>query len=135
MRKNIKASLVLFSPAVACVALYLAMTTLPSYHQQRALVMLLVNYVLSNITFSLMLDTMTGKKFTAHFQPIIGLLLVPLISYHALGISAQTELWLSRMMTLLALVYFFGRMTIIAIQWGDYAGTRFWIIERSKRVV
>ena len=33
MRKNIKASLVMFSPAALCIALYLAMTTLPSYHQ------------------------------------------------------------------------------------------------------
>ena len=95
--------------------------------------MLLVNYVLSNITFSLMLDTMTGKIFTPRFQPIIGLLLVPLIAYHALAVPPLIELWLSRIMTVLALIYFFGRMSIIAIQWCDYAGTRFWVIEPSKR--
>ena len=31
MRKNVKASLVMFSPAVLCVVCYMAMTTLPSY--------------------------------------------------------------------------------------------------------
>jgi len=91
MRKNFKASLMICIPNIACMGLYLLMTTLPSYTEQRALLILLVNYVISNITLSLMLDTMAGKKFSNLFQPVIGLLLVPLIAYHGLGVSAEME--------------------------------------------
>ena len=66
MRKNFKASALYFSPVAACVALYVAMSTLPSYTDQRAILMLFANYVISNITLSLMFNTMAGK----HFEPL-----------------------------------------------------------------
>ena len=91
MRKNFKASAFYFSPVAACVALYIAFTTLPSYTEQRAIVILLTNYVISNITLSLMLNTMAGRNFEPLKQPVIGLLLVPLIAYHGFGISSETE--------------------------------------------
>ena len=63
MRKNFKASAIYFSPVAACVGLYIAMSTLPSYTEQRAIVILFANYVISNITLGLMLNTMAGKSF------------------------------------------------------------------------
>ena len=134
MRKNFKAALVIFSPPAACTGLYLVMTTLPSYTGQRAMLILLVNYVISNITLSLMLNTMAGKKFSALWQPVIGLLLVPLVAYHGLGVSSETEMLLTQLMTVAAFVYFYGRMSIISFQWCDYADTPFFYIERSKRL-
>ena len=91
MRKDIKASLILFSPVATCIVLFIVMSTLPSYMEQRATVILFVNYVISNITLSLMLNTMAGKKFFPLIQPVIGLLIVPLIAYHGLGVSSETE--------------------------------------------
>ena len=91
MRKNLKASAIYFSPVAACVVLYIALSTLPSYTEQRAVVILLVNYVISNITLSLMLNTMAGRHFEPLKQSIIGLLIVPLIAYHGFGVSSETE--------------------------------------------
>ena len=90
MRKDLKASLIVFSPVATCVVLFIVMSTLPSYMEQRATLLLFVNYVISNITLSLMLNTMAGKNFS-FLQPVIGLLIVPLIAYHGLGVSSETE--------------------------------------------
>lgn len=79
------------------------------------MLILLVNYVISNITFNLMLDTMAGKKFSYFFQPAIGLLILPLIAFHAFGVAAETEILITRVMTALALLYFVVRLTIVAI--------------------
>ena len=128
MRADFKGSLVLFSPVAACVGIFFAMTTLPSYLEQRAIVMLLVNYVISNLTLSLMMNTMAGKRFTPMQQPVIGLLLVPLVAYHGFGASSELEQWLCRALTVLAFLYFYGRIAILAIQWCDYADTPFFSV-------
>ena len=120
IRTDCKTSLITFSPHAICVALFFMMTTLPSYTEQRAIVFLFVNYILSNITLSLMMHTMTGKKFS-FIQPITLLLLVPLVAYHCMGASSEMEQWLSRALTALALFYFYGRLAVISIQWCDFA--------------
>ena len=134
LRENFKVSFSIFSPVLTCICLYLVMTTLPSYAEQRAVLILLVNYVISNISLSLMISTMTGKVFSNIVQPVIGLLIVPLVAYHGFGVAAETEILLRRAMTALALLFFIARLVIIAIQWGDYANTPFWIIQKPKRI-
>ena len=55
----------MLSPYAITIAMYsLALSTLPSFVEQKAILLLFVNYILSIITLNLMLDTMTGKKFT-----------------------------------------------------------------------
>ena len=120
MRVNCKAALKAFSPQMVCMAMFFALTTLPSYTEQRGLLFLFVNYVMSNITLNLMLSTMTGKKFRA-LQPVICILMVPLVAYHGFGISAESELLLTKGLTAAALLFFYGKMSIVSVQWCDYA--------------
>ena len=63
MRVNIRETLKLVSPQAICMILYLAMSTLPSYQDHRAIAILFVNYVMSVITLNIMLHNMAGKKF------------------------------------------------------------------------
>ena len=132
MRVDCKKALKCFSPMAICVGLYYALSTVPSYMEQRGLLILFVNYVMSNITLNLMLDTMTGKKFKL-IQPVIYLLLVPLISYHCFGITDAQEILLTRVLTAITLIYFYGQMSIVSMQWCDYSQTPFWYVPKSKR--
>ena len=132
MSKNFKMTLVYFSPALITVVSYLAMVTLPSYKSQKAILLLLVNYILSNVALGMMLSGMTGKK--THFFPrILLLLFVPLFAYHVLGVSAETEMVLSIGVTVYSFILFYARVTLISIQWCHFAGTPFFIVPKEKR--
>ena len=73
-------------PVIGCLGTFYACTTLPSYQEQRALIILMINYVLSVITLNLMLHNMTGKKFSTA-QPMLLLPLIPLAAYHLFEVS------------------------------------------------
>ena len=109
---------------------YLAMSTLPSYQEHRGIVILFVNYVMSVVTFNMMLHNMAGKKFSV-LQSVIFLLAIPLLAYHVFGVSAETEKLLTIALTGLTFIVFFVRMVCISIQWGDYSGKPFFYIRAS----
>ena len=94
--------------------------------------MLFVNLVMSNITLSLMLSNMAGKKFTA-IQPIIGMLIVPPAAYHLLGCSDKHEILLTNYLTMTAFLIWLGRMFILALQWRDVSHTSIFITPKEKR--
>ena len=67
MRKDLKLSLKYFSCCLVSVAGLLAMGGLPSYTDQRAIVVLLAELTVANSTLSLMFHAMAGAKFTFVF--------------------------------------------------------------------
>ena len=83
-----KLTMYLYTPVMACLSLFYAITTLPCYIEQRGIIFLMINYVLSVITLNIMLYNMAGKPFSV-LQPIILLLTVPLVA-HLAGVDAQT---------------------------------------------
>lgn len=79
-----------FLPVITCLSLFYAFTYLPCYNEQRGLIILLINYVISTITLNLMLFNMTGKPFSI-IQPIILLPVIPLVAYHFIGVTPEVE--------------------------------------------
>ena len=104
--------------------------TLPSYTQQRALLCLMVNYVLSVITLNLMLHNMTGKSFSTA-QPMLLLPLVPLVAYHLIGVSPEIERAIPMVITVAAWVIFVTKMAVLSKQWCDFSGKYFWTIKKE----
>ena len=82
---------------------------------------LLVNYVIANLSWNLMMDNMAGIKFKALAQWEVLILLVPLVAYHGLGISAESEIVLTKVVTGVALCLYMSRLLLISIQWCNYA--------------
>lgn len=118
-------------PVLACSS-YVALSTLPSYHEQRAILCLFVNFVLSNMTLNLMVHNMSGRPYPI-FQKSVLLLLVPLIVYHGLGVSAETEVIVTRVITLVALLVFVWKMIVISVQWCQLTGKPFFILNRVRQ--
>ena len=131
LRHNAKGAIYYSLPYVVCLALYFAMTTLPSYTERRGLLICLVNYVMSNISMDLMLDNMAGKTFTI-FKPILVLLSVPVVAYNLMGVSADTEKMMTMAITVACFVYFYVRMAIISTQWCDYNQKPFFYIPQNS---
>lgn len=133
MRKDWKKALVFYLPCFASYFGYLALTTLPSYAEQKAMVFLLVNFVNANMTLNLMLHNMTGKEFKI-FQPSLLAIAAPLIAFHALQVSAETEILMMRLAVLSVLLRFIWKMVILSIQWCDFARSTFFILPRNQPV-
>ena len=132
LRTNSSKALKLACPAGICVALYFALTTLPTYEHQRAITLVLVNFAIANLTLNLMLSNMSGRKFSVVLQPAICTLLVPLAAYYLARVSPNTEMLISKAMCVLAFCMFYGKVALVSIQWCDYAKTKFWVTDKSK---
>ena len=76
-----KRTLYFYSPVMAILSIFYASTTLPIYQEQRGLVLLMLNYVLSYVTLNLMVHSMTGKPWSI-LQPVILLPMIPLVAHH-----------------------------------------------------
>ena len=81
LKHDWKKFLYLYSPVLACLGLYFALSTLPCYAEQRGLIMLLVNYSTAVMSLNLMLHNMTGKPFSP-LQPMILFPLAPVVAYY-----------------------------------------------------
>lgn len=103
-------------PCLTSLGLFFAITTLPCYQEQRGLVLLLVNYVLANIIWNLMIHHMTKKPFSL-YQPTLILLVAPLVAHHLLGVSSDTERIIPQICIALATFFFFWKMVIVTKQW------------------
>ena len=101
MRKDWKLSLKYFSSCLVCVASLLAMSGLPSYTEQRAIVIILANLTIANCSLSLMLHCMANKKFRFVKQLAFLPLILPLVAYYVFGVSGETEKMLSCAMCIL----------------------------------
>ena len=100
----------LLLPLIGLVALFIAhVQWLESYQSQRALTILLFNFVLSIITLDLMLHNMTKKGYNL-FSPFLLLLIIPLIVNL---VKADIEPQVTMACTALALFFFYARMTIL----------------------
>ena len=90
LKKDALKALTIYSPILATLGLFAAFTTLPCYTEQRALVLLLVNYVMASITVDLMIHNMAKKPFSV-FKPVLVLLVIPVVAHHCFGVSAEVE--------------------------------------------
>jgi hypothetical protein len=97
---------------------------LPSYESHRALTLILFNLVMCLITFDLMLANMAAYDFMS-IHPAFLLLILPLVAYFGLHVSASVEIYLTMGCALFAFGYFVLKMTLLAIQFYDYTGKRF----------
>ena len=113
IKHDIKRAFYLYTPMVVTICLFFAQTTLPTYSEQRGMVILMVNYVIAVQTFNLMLHNMTGKSFSIA-QPALLLLIVPLVAHYILEISAETQRMLPITITAIALFTFMYRFTVVA---------------------
>ena len=114
LKFNVRQAFKLYCPVVIAVVLFFAYTSLPCYNAQRGLILLLVNYVLANIIWNLMIHHMTKQPFSSIMQPSLILLIVPLVAYHCFDISGETERLLPQISTALAFLIFFWKMIIVA---------------------
>ena len=130
LKHDFKRTFYLYTPVLATIGLWYASTTLASYTEQRALVLLMVNYVLSSITINLMLHNMAGKAFSI-FQPMLLLLLLPLVAHHFFEVDAEVERLIPKVMTGLAWIIFIGRMYILSRQWCEFSQKHFWTIKKE----
>ena len=119
-----------YSPIITIFGLFFASTTLPSYQEQRGLIVLMINYVISYVTLNLMIHTMTGKPFSM-FQPMVLLPAVPLVAYHYIGVSPETERFLPMAITVFTWFAFMFKMGILSKQWCDYKDKYFWVIKQE----
>ncbi len=90
LKKDAFKALTIYSPIITTLGLFASLTTLPCYTEQRALVLLLVNYVMASITVDLMLHNMAKKPFSI-FKPVLILLVIPPVAYDCFGVSAEVE--------------------------------------------
>ena len=130
LKASVKQTLYYYAPVVFLLACFFASTTLPSYQEQRGLVLLMINYVLSYITLNLMLHTMTGKPFSP-FQPMVLLPVVPLVAHHYIGVSPEVERLLPMVITVFTWLAFMFKMGILSRQWCDYKDKYFWVIKQE----
>ena len=63
LKTNPMRGLYLISPIAASVALFFAFTTLPSYLEQKGIVLLLINYSIGHQTLNMMLHNMTKQSY------------------------------------------------------------------------
>ena len=130
LRCSVKQTLYYYSPVITIFGLFFASTTLPSYQEQRGLILLMINYVISYVTLNLMIHTMTGKPFSM-FQPMVLLPAVPLVAYHYIGVSPETERLLPMVITVFTWFAFMFKMGILSKQWCDYKDKYFWVIKQE----
>ena len=128
LKCSVKQSFYYYSPVIALLGLFFASTTLPSYQEQRGLILLMINYVLSYITLNLMLHTMTGKPFSP-IQPMVLLPAVPLVAYHYIGVSPEVERLIPMVITVFTWLAFMFKMGILSKQWCDYKDKYFWVLK------
>ena len=131
LRVNPRETARYISPYLICLALYVAMSTLPSYLEHRAFVILFVNYVMAHMTFDMMLHNMADRKYSPIFQPLILLLVAPLLAYHVVGVTAETEKLLTITLTVLTFIGLILKYVILSRQWLDYTGKPFFYIRAS----
>ena len=98
---------------VVCIALFLAYTTMPSYAQQKGVVLLVVNYAMANLTFDLMAHNMSGRSFS-YFSLAMPLLALPVLAYHLGEVSAPVELQLTQAAAAALFSIFMGKMTVLS---------------------
>ena len=113
LRCSVMKTLYYYSPIITLLGLFFASTTLPSYQEQRGLILLMINYVISYVTLNLMIHTMTGKPFSM-FQPMALLPAVPLVAYHYIGVSPETERLLPMAITVFTWFAFMFKMGILS---------------------
>ena len=130
LKADAKKAIYLFSPVLVCNGLYFAYTTLPCYEEQRGLVILFVNYVLASITLDLMVYNMTKKPFYA-LQPVLVLLLIPLVAHHVFKVDAVVERILPQILAVVAFIFFMVKIGTIAKQWVDFTGRPFWYVPKE----
>lgn len=130
LKCSVMKTLYYYSPIITIFGLFFASTTLPSYQEQRGLILLMINYVISYVTLNLMIHTMTGKPFSM-FQPMVLLPAVPLVAYHYIGVSPEVERLLPMVITVFTWFAFMFKMGILSKQWCDYKDKYFWVIKQE----
>ena len=81
LKHDWKRFLYLYSPILASLSLYFALSTLPCYAEQRGLIILLVNYSIAVMSLNLMLHNMAGKSFSP-LQPMLLFPLAPVVAFY-----------------------------------------------------
>ena len=122
-RVDAKQSLYYISPAVFIFSLSYGLSYTTSYANERAVLVLLVNFVMTNVIFSLMLTNMAKRPFTL-VQPAYIFLIVPLIAW---AIDLYQEIYITRVCCVLAFCFFYMQVIIVSKQWLDYSGRTFFI--------
>ena len=64
-----------------------------------------------------MLDNMAGKAFHQFKQFEYLVLLVPLVAYHGVGVAAETEIVITRVVTGAMLAWYYARIMLLSVQW------------------
>ena len=113
------------------MAIYVAMSTLPSYLEHRAVVILFVNYVMAHMTFEMMLHSMADRNYSPVFQPLIVLLITPLFAYHVIGVTAETEKTITIALTALTFIGLILKYLILSTQWLDWTGKHFFYLRSN----
>jgi len=113
------------------MAIYVAMSTLPSYLEHRAVVLLFVNYVMAHMTFEMMLHNMADRNYSPVLQPLIVLLITPLFAYHVIGVTAETEKMMTIALTALTLIGLILKYIILSTQWLDWTGKHFFYLRAN----
>ena len=137
-----KRTLKYYSPVIVCLSMFMGITTLPIYNEQRGLVYIMCNYTLACITLNLMLHNMAGKPFSP-LQPAILLLVVPFVSKYSITPlvdqyynyfydiqvnRSDVELIIPQVITVFAWLVCVGKIAILSKQWGDFSQKPFWHI-------
>ena len=103
---NLSLTFRLFQPVFVLIALSFLSAHLPSMQEETCIVYFLYQAAFSTIILKLMLYNMAGRPFEqVHSQYMFPLL--PVIAYQVLGVSPHTEVWVTRLSFVAALVEFF----------------------------
>jgi len=109
--KEPKRSLWLLIPVFVLFGLGFLTSFTPQYLEQRALMVLLYNFVLATITLDLMLCNMAKRHFTVFQLPLLYLVLPLLTNY--LGFDHEFNALFFKVMLAGAAFHFYARMIIV----------------------
>ena len=110
---------------LCCLVSWFLLSLTPSYHTQRALLVLLVNFTIADVTLNLMLHNMARRKFTP-VQPALLYLIIPIFAILVCGVDGQAESLLIKALTAMSFITFYCRMAVICKQYIDFAKRTFW---------
>lgn len=94
-----------------------------SYLNERAVLLLLLNFTIANIILALMLTNMTKRRFSL-LQIHYLYLLVPLIAWH---FDLPQQLYVTRGCAVAAFLGFYLQIAVVSKQWLDHSGRSFWV--------
>ena len=120
------------TPVFIIIGISFFHASLPSITSETVIVYFLYQMVFAIIILKLMIFNMSGKKFPLVLNVQFIYLLLPIIAYYTLGVSAEIEAMITRSCMACALFEFLFSIYRIAVQYTSFHNINFFTIKDRK---